>query len=68
MRYYVNKIANKHTGKHEVHTEKCRHCPDTKGRIYLDNFNSCGLAMKEAQKKFDEVDGCVWCCNTCHDK
>ena len=66
-RYYVNKNAQD-AGEHEVHTEDCKHLPSTNNREYLGYFNNCQDAIKEAEKHYDNVDGCKYCCKPCHKK
>ncbi|WP_366011178.1 hypothetical protein [Kosmotoga sp.] len=65
--YYVNKNAQT-TGEHEVHTEDCEHLPDTNNRIYLGRFDNCHDAIKKAKNYYDNVDGCYYCCYSCHKK
>lgn len=63
MKYYVNNKAQSN-GDHEVHTASCKYLPSD--RKYLGEFNNCNDAVKEAKKTFLNVDGCYWCCNSCH--
>lgn len=65
MRFYVNKKAQP-TGEHEVHRETCAWLPDTENRQYLGDFLTSQQAVKEAQKYYDEVDGCKHCCPESH--
>ena len=64
-KYYVNKNAQDY-GDHEVHTTGCSYFPKPENRIYLGEFSSCGPAVKEAKKHYDQVNGCYYCCNACH--
>lgn len=63
MKYYVNKNAQSN-GDHEVHTANCNYLPSD--RKYLGEFNNCNDAVNEAKKTYLKVDGCYWCCNSCH--
>ncbi|MEQ8443003.1 MAG: hypothetical protein RIM33_14785 [Alphaproteobacteria bacterium] len=65
--YYVNKNAQS-TGEHEVHETGCSFLPDQQNRVYLGDFLSCGPAVQEAKKHYNNVDGCYFCCNPCHTK
>lgn len=65
MKYYVNNKAQL-TGEHEVHTANCGFLPSD--RKYLGEFNNCDDAVKEAKKTYTKVDGCYYCCNSCHKK
>lgn len=60
-KYYVHT-----TGDHEVHKSDCGHKPEPENRLYLGEFYSCEDAVKEAKKTYDKVNGCYWCCNSCH--
>ncbi len=64
-KYYVNKNAQS-TGEHEVHCENCSYLPDSNNRLYLGYFNDCKDAIKEAKKYYINVDGCYYCCPSCH--
>ena len=67
MKYYVNK--NPQTGgEHEVHQSTCSYLPEAENRIYLGDFSNCKDAIKEAKNHYDDVDGCYYCCNSCHTK
>lgn len=63
--YYVNKNAQSN-GDHEVHTSSCSDLPNSDNRIYLGNFDTCAEAIREAKKRYDDVDGCYYCCRACH--
>jgi len=64
-RYYVNKNAQAN-GDHEVHTTGCSFMPAQENRIYLGDFTSCAPAVVEAQRYYRQVNGCYYCCNSCH--
>ena len=65
--YYVNKNAQP-TGEHEVHKDGCNYMPALENRVYLGYFDNCKDAVKEAKKKYDDIDGCYYCCRDCHTK
>jgi hypothetical protein len=64
-RYYVNDNAQRN-GDHEVHALGCKWLPKKENREYLGDFNSCFLAVGEARKKYNQVNGCYHCSNECH--
>lgn len=56
---------------YEVHNEDtCTHLPLQENRISLGNFTNCQDAMKKAKDTYpgskNFIDGCYWCCNSCH--
>jgi hypothetical protein len=61
--YYVNDNAQPN-GDHEVHVSTCSYFPSS--RTYLGEFSSCSPAVSEARKKWNQVNGCSWCCRACH--
>lgn len=63
--YYVNTNAQTN-GDHEVHTGSCSWLPATENRIYLGTFDDCKPAVREAKKRFSQVNGCYYCSNDCH--
>ena len=65
--YCVNKNAQP-TGEHEVHETTCEkpNMPEPKNRVDLGWHVDCHSAVKEAKKKYSNVDGCYYCCNPCH--
>lgn len=63
--YYLNKIAQP-TGEHEIHTSTCAFLPSAENRIYLGLFDNCATAIREASKYYSKVDGCYFCCRSCH--
>lgn len=66
-KYYVNKNEQE-TGEHEVHKSGCSWMPDSDNRIYLGDFTSCHGAVKKAKEYYDDVDGCYYCSNDCHNE
>ena len=60
---YVNDKAQSN-GDHEVHKSGCDYMPGSK--TYLGEYSSCDGAVKEAKKKYTQVNGCYYCCNACH--
>lgn len=65
--YYVNKNAQS-TGEHEVHKSGCSYLPNAENAIGLGYFSSCSEALKKARDYYSNVDGCAFCCPTCHTK
>jgi hypothetical protein len=51
-------------GEHPVHKEGCSPMPSESNCQYLGFFLDCHKAVKEAERYYDEVDGC--CCNEYH--
>lgn len=65
--YYVNKVSTGNPNyNHEVHTDDCYWLPSAENRIYLGYFSNCKDAIKEAEKYYNNVDGCAICCPSCH--
>ncbi len=64
-KYYVNKNAQPN-GDHEVHTENCNWLPAEHNREYLGRFSNCYGAVREAKKKYSQVNGCYYCSRACH--
>lgn len=64
--YYVNKNAQPNSNDHEVHAAGCAFFPNWENVTPLGNFESCGPAVREAKKHFDDTNGCYYCCNACH--
>lgn len=64
-KYYVNKNAQS-TGEHEVHKEGCSYLPASENRLFLGCFDNCKDAVAEARKTYKVIDGCYYCCNSCH--
>ena len=64
-KYYVNKNAQSN-GDHEVHKEGCSYMPSSENRIYLGDFSNCNSAVSAGKKHYDQVDGCYYCCRSCH--
>jgi hypothetical protein len=66
-KYYVNDNAQP-TGEHEVHMEGCVWLAKVKSATYLGVYGDCHVAVKEARKKYVDVDGCATCCSACNTK
>ena len=65
--YYVNKdSSNNPNYNHEVHTADCHLLPSPGNRDYLGFFSHCSEALREAKKRYNNVDGCIHCCPECH--
>lgn len=73
LAYYVSDIAQDNSdhevhnsGDHEVHNSGCPHFDRIQSKTYLGLFDNCAEAVIEAKKKYDQSNGCYWCCNDCH--
>ncbi|TVM33702.1 hypothetical protein DQK91_10780 [Oceanidesulfovibrio marinus] len=64
-RYYVNKNPQTN-GDHEVHKDGCSYMPQPGNLQYLGSFTDCHGALAEAKKYYSQVDGCYYCCPSCH--
>ncbi len=65
--YYLN-LAAQAKGEHEIHTASCVYLPDRPHREFLGVFDDCHEAIRKAKDYFDNVDGCLYCCDDCHRK
>ena len=65
-RYYVHDEPQEDSGDHEVHDEDCKWLPKIENRTYLGLFESCHGAVEEAEKRYDDVNGCIFCSTPCH--
>ena len=63
--YYVNKNAQSN-GDHEVHKIDCSYMPESSNRIFLGDFATCGRAVSEAKKHYEQSNGCYYCAGECH--
>lgn len=63
--YYVNKQAQTN-GDHEVHTSGCPHPADASNRLQLGDHLNCQSAVRTAKQSYTQVNGCYYCCNSCH--
>lgn len=63
--YYVNDNAQAN-GDHEVHVETCSFLPARTNRTYVGEYSSCSPAVKKARERWNQVNGCYYCCNPCH--
>jgi hypothetical protein len=63
--YYVNK-NEQDNGEHEVHRHSCSYLPEPENRVELGKFSNCQDAVKKAREFYEDVDGCAFCCRTCH--
>lgn len=63
--YWVNDNAQ-NNGDHEVHTTGCSFMPEPVNRTYLGDFANCWDAVRAAQRKYPQSNGCYYCSNPCH--
>ena len=64
-KYCVNKNTDAQ-GDHEVHKENCPWWPNSENRIDLGYHSDCHSAVREAKKKYDNVNGHKYCSENCH--
>lgn len=64
-RFYVNQNAQ-NNGDHEVHEQGCSFMPENANRTYLGDFGGCSAAVREAMKRYNQVNGCYYCARGCH--
>ena len=63
--YYVNDNAQVN-GDHEVHQKSCSWLELAPSKTYLGYYTNCMDAIAKAKTIYNQVDGCVYCCNPCH--
>jgi hypothetical protein len=63
--YYVSKNAQPN-GDHEVHRDGCIALPHAVHRIHLGTFSDCRDAVDAGKGHYSQVNGCHYCCDTCH--
>lgn len=70
-KFIINK-NQQNNGDYEVHnaTNPCGYMPDLKNRIDLGSHISCHDAVNKAKIMFPQeshnINGCYYCCNSCH--
>ena len=68
-RFIINKKAQKN-GDHEIHnaTKGCSYMPATENQIDLGVHTTCHGAVAQAKQAWpkNRVNGCYYCCNSCH--
>jgi hypothetical protein len=64
-KYCVNTGTDEH-GYHEVHKNSCDHLPKPEHRQDLGSCYSCSDALNKARDYYEFVDGCYYCCLSCH--
>ena len=67
--YCVNMNAQVNSGDHEVHETlptPCKYLPNPENRKTLGWHSDCHGAVAEAEKTYDDVNGCYHCCYDCH--
>ncbi|MDC7230459.1 hypothetical protein [uncultured Sphaerochaeta sp.] len=65
--YYLN-LSEQDNGDHEVHTRNCYYFDQIKNYEYLGSFQSCHSAVRIAKVRHPNfsIDGCKYCCPSCH--
>lgn len=65
--YIVNRDQTENPGlHHEVHTFSHAQILGISNYIYLGFHTGCSTAVAEAQRYFEDADGCAICCSFCH--
>ncbi|GGZ27259.1 hypothetical protein GCM10007049_20040 [Echinicola pacifica] len=59
--YYLSNFYKK-TGAHKVHAMSCPEMPDMNELSYLGPYNNSGEAVRNASKKYENVETCEHCC------
>jgi len=66
MEEYCVNMNQQSNGDHEVHKLGCSYMPNPDNLMYLGEFISCELAIREARIYYSKVNGCYYCSNPCH--
>lgn len=64
-KYYVNNNRQLN-GDYEVHVITCEYFSTMYNRTYLGEFETCQEAVREAKKRYQNSNGCFYCCRPCH--
>ena len=67
----ANQQDSKRGSDYEVHnTFLCNYLPNVDNQIILGQFNNCYDAVAYAKKSSpvlsEDINGCYWCCSSCH--
>lgn len=65
--YYVNDNPQT-SGEHEVHESDCAWLKFVKSKTFLGFHEHCSAALQSAKSFYVNVDGCAFCCSSCHKK
>lgn len=71
MEDYIINSHPQHNGDFEIHKlHACDHLPVEQNRLYLGQFANCYDAIRFAKELYpnvaERIDGCYYCCNSCH--
>ena len=70
MNQYCINENQQSSGDYEVHTDECSFLPNTENRINLGWHLNCESAVKLAKETYPgnklNINGCFYCCYTCH--
>jgi hypothetical protein len=68
--YILNKKAQPGSGDHEIHNTTCSYLPNSENQIALGFHSDCHDAVAKAKNLHPEIkskiNGCYFCCNSCH--
>ena len=68
-KFIVNKNKQSN-GDREVHnaTKGCSYMPNSENQVEIGHYDTCQEAVIKAKVKLSDnrVNGCYYCCNTCH--
>ena len=73
MRYFMN-AHQQQNGDFEVHDAKCQYGELVVRAVELGDYQNCQPAVQKAEamygvqarQKGGQVNGCYYCCNSCH--
>ncbi|MBU1557467.1 hypothetical protein KKC45_00710 [Patescibacteria group bacterium] len=69
-----NQQDSKSGGNYELHNENgnCIRLPNHENRLDVGYFDNCRDAKAQAKTKYpsmsSDIDGCYYCCNSCHNE
>lgn len=69
MPYYVLEYETNKDGERHIHieNEECYRLPGKENRLALGFHENCYLALKKANKLYDNVNACFNCCMDCYE-
>lgn len=69
QKFVINK-NQQNNGDHEVHnaTKGCSYMPNVENQVDLGYHSSCKEAVTKAKQQWpnNRINGCYYCCNSCH--
>jgi hypothetical protein len=70
--FIINKNAQPKSGEYEVHNTSrgCSYMPKPENQIALGVHTDCHGAVAQAKRDYpnekSKINGCYYCCNSCH--